>query len=97
MEHRLLSSPTIRINGHDIDADIRETVCESCGDLCGDTIDCRIWTYGGVEYSQPPKAMIVNALLQAVYGVSRQPEEQEYTLPDNLRAFFDTMERKEKG
>ncbi len=43
MRRALLSSPTIRINGRDIAQDIRESRCESCGDIAGGgaSIDCR--------------------------------------------------------
>ncbi len=48
-EHALLSSPTIRLNGRDIAEDIHESLCESCGELTGNTIsvDCREWHYRG--------------------------------------------------
>jgi len=94
--HRFLSSPTIRVNGRDIDTDVRETLCESCGDLCGERVDCRVWTYQGREYTVPPKAMIVDALLRAAYTPDVQAEEKEYALPPNLARFFDAMES-EKG
>lgn len=95
--HRLLSSPTIRINGRDIQLDVRESRCESCGDLCGDGVDCRVWIYQGKEYTSPPKAMIVDAILRAVYG--RQDEGDgdrtaEYEMPENLRRFFAAMRKK---
>lgn len=92
IEHRFISSPTIRVNGVDIDADVKETQCESCGELCGEAVDCRVWTYNGAEYTEPPKAMIVNALLQAVYGGPKPHVESGYELPDNLKRFFDAME-----
>jgi len=84
------SSPTIRINGQDIQMDIKETLCESCGDLCGDDIDCRVWVYGGKEYTIPPKPMIVNAILGYIYS-SDLVTEINYTtksVPENLRKFF---------
>ncbi len=46
----------------------KESKCESCGDLCGDDVDCRIWLYQGKEYTSPPPAMIVDAILREVYG-----------------------------
>ena len=90
------SSPTIRVNGRDIQLEIRESLCESCGDLCGDEVDCRVWVYHGQEYTSPPKAMIIEAILREVYG---SPEKQElnkktYRLPDNLKKFFASMHSK---
>lgn len=55
IKHRFLSSPTIRVNGHDIQMEVKESLCESCGDLCGDEVDCRVWVYQGKEYTVPPK------------------------------------------
>jgi uncharacterized cysteine cluster protein YcgN (CxxCxxCC family) len=36
--YKFISSPTIRVNGHDIQMDVKESLCESCGDLCGDEV-----------------------------------------------------------
>ena len=60
-QHALLSSPTIRINGRDIAQDIRESVCESCGDLTGNNalVDCREWHYRGKVYSSAPLPMLL--------------------------------------
>lgn len=93
-----VSSPTIRINGRDIQLDVRENLCDSCGDLCGEDMDCRIWVYQGKEYSTPPKAMIIDAILREVYGgatgAPQAPSKTE-ALPDNLKRFFAAMRKKE--
>lgn len=94
ISHRFESSPTIRVNGKDIDADIKESRCESCGDLCGEDVNCRVWTYQGQEYTAPPKALIVNALLSEVYGGSPKAGTEEYSLPKNLESYFEAMEKK---
>ena len=90
IKHSFLSSPTIRINGNDISFDVTETACKDCGDICGDSVDCRSWVYEGVEHPEPPKEMIVNAILKEVYGGhSESPTSKKgYMLPDNLRACF---------
>lgn len=91
MEYRFVSSPTIRVNGRDIQMDVKENLCESCGDLCGDTVDCRVWIYNGVEYTVPPKAMIVESILREVYGDDNHTEDKQdgiFILPDNLKKFF---------
>lgn len=93
------SSPTIRVNGRDIQLEIRESLCESCGDLCGEEVDCRVWVYHGTEYASPPKAMIIEAILREVYG-SRDKQEgskKAYRLPDNLKKFFASMREKLRG
>ena len=97
IQYKFVSSPTIRIDGRDIAMDVKENLCESCGDLCGDSVDCRVWTWQGAEYDQPPKAMIVTALLQAVYGAPAafsEESEPDYQLPDNLKHFYAAMKRK---
>lgn len=86
-----LSSPTIRINGNDIALEFRESRCESCvGNV---PVNCRIWVFQGQEYTEAPKAMIVDAILREAYrdsllqeppGQPREPRE----VPENLRSFF---------
>lgn len=95
-KHKFISSPTIRLNGRDIQLDVKESLCESCGDLCGDDVDCRVWIYQGNEYTIPPKAMIIEALLKEVYVGSNndQQKEPDYSLPDNLKKFYDSMTNK---
>lgn len=92
--YRFLSSPTIRINGRDIQLAGMESRCDDCGDLCGETVDCRVWTYQGREYTEPPKAMILEAILREVYGPENGNEPAAtmgYTLPDNLKRFYEAM------
>lgn len=95
VKHRFLSSPTIRINGNDISLEVSETPCKDCGDLCGDTVDCRSWIYEGNEYSEPPKEMIVNSILKVVYGGDKDKpaDQKEYELPQNLELFFEGLNR----
>lgn len=95
IEHEFLSSPTIRINGKDIVLETTETPCKDCGDLCGDNVDCRSWVYEGKEYNEPPKAMIVNAILKEVYGgsSSKPRTKEEYVIPENLEVFFEGLKK----
>lgn len=69
-ELRFVSSPTIRVNGADVALELRESSCgsEACTDGCGDQIACRVWVHRGQEYTEPPPAMIVEAILRQVYG-----------------------------
>ncbi|MDQ0285408.1 hypothetical protein J2Z49_000509 [Desulfofundulus luciae] len=93
-----VSSPTIRINGRDIQLDVRESLCESCGDLCGEDVDCRVWVYQGREYTVPPKGLIVDAILREIYGgpagAVHGPSKIK-ALPDNLKRFFAARRNKE--
>lgn len=91
-KYKFLTSPTIRINGKDIQMDYKESNCESCKDLCGDEVDCRVWIYQGKEYTKLPKAMIIEAILKEVYGESHiEQGEKEYKVPDNLIKFYQSI------
>jgi hypothetical protein len=90
---RFVSSPTIRIDGEDVALELRESSCgsEACTDGCGEHIACRMWVYRGQEYTEPPVAMIVDAILRRVYGATPTPiasEPEAYELPENLARFF---------
>jgi hypothetical protein len=90
---RFVSSPTIRVNGSDVALELRESSCgsEACTDGCGEGIACRVWVHGGREHTEPPVAMIVDAILREVYGgvvVEPEPEAEPYELPENLERFF---------
>lgn len=93
---RLLSSPTVRVNGHDIALELRESGCDDCGSICGceGGIDCRVWVWRGKEYPEAPKAMIVDALLRgyAMAGSPPPAPREPYRMPANLRRFFDGVE-----
>lgn len=92
LELGFVSSPTIRVNDQDIQLNGKETHCESCGDICGDEVDCRVWTYRGKEYNVAPKAMIIEAILKAIYGSNEQVKEIKHNkveeVPENLKKFF---------
>lgn len=95
-----VSSPTIRINGKDIQLDVKESLCDSCGDLCGDSVDCRVWTYQGKEYTAPPKGMIIDAILREIYGGSKKKAvtpSPSVKVPENLRRFFTAKSRKNEN
>ncbi|GLI19920.1 hypothetical protein TSYNTROOL_16350 [Tepidanaerobacter syntrophicus] len=98
IQYRFVTSPTIRVNGRDIQMDFKESLCEPCGDLCGNEVDCRVWVYKGKEYNVPPKAMIIDAILREVYGNTEKMPDSEankepYQLPENLRRFFESNKK----
>jgi len=88
VEYRFLSSPTIRVNGHDIFGAVQETDCACCGEISGTAMDCRVFEYGGETYEAPPKAMLAEAILRGVFAPAPMPDSGCYTLPGNLNAFF---------
>lgn len=75
-----VTSPTIRINGRDIQpgrggpidaldlGDLRESPCGCGSALCGAEVDCRDWVYQGDEFETPPVRLIVAAVLRAAFG-----------------------------
>jgi hypothetical protein len=92
-EFRFESSPTIRVNGHDLALELRESSCgsEACTDGCGDSIACRVWVHRGREYTEAPVAVILDAILREVYGataLAREPDARPFELPENLERFF---------
>lgn len=94
LRRALLSSPTIRINGRDIAQDVRESRCESCGDIAGGgaSIDCREWHYKGTVYSAAPLPMLVEAIMEAMLEIDTLPAKEPEplrVLPENLKRFFD--------
>ena len=95
IKHKFISSPTIRVDGRDIQMEVRESRCESCGDLCGDDIECRVWLYKGQEYAIPPKALIMEGLLKGIFGHEDGADgDEEYVLPENLKKFYAAMKAK---
>jgi len=99
-KYRFVSSPTIRINGRDIALEVRENQCTSCGEICGDDVDCRVFVYKGQEYTVPPKEMIVEAILREVFGNNPAPTPEDtepYTLPENLKRFYDGLKKQQNN
>lgn len=96
-EAGFVSSPTIRVNGKDIALELRESNCGECGDACGcnGAVDCRVWVWQGQEYTEAPKAMIVDAILREVYGGAEHPAAMAppAALPENLERYFAGKER----
>lgn len=87
---RLVSSPSIRIDGHDIQPDLREDLCGTCSTLPGQSaVECRVWTWRGEDHQAPPAGMIVEALLRAATsGEAPARADADFAVPENLRGFF---------
>jgi len=92
---QLAVSPTIRIDGRDIQPNFIESACESCGDLCaceGD-VDCRLWRYRGEEHTIAPVGLLVKALVQAIAPHQMEATEsrgaEAYQLSSNVREFVE--------
>jgi hypothetical protein len=83
---RLVSSPTVRLNGRDAAPEVRENACAECRG-----ISCRVWTWRGKDYEAPPVPLLLELILREAYG---RPEgrpaapAQAVELPENLKRFF---------
>jgi hypothetical protein len=86
-----VSSPTIRINGRDLQIETKENFCAKCSELSGTETNCRIWSFEGEEYKTAPKSLIIETVLREVYNGSDAPVK---TSPppekafENIRNFF---------
>jgi hypothetical protein len=69
-QHHFVTSPTLRINGQDIVFETLESACDSCTEQCGCPAGtrCRVWRYQGLEYTEAPVGLIVEAMLRTMYG-----------------------------
>lgn len=89
-EYQFLSSPTIRVNGKDICQSVAEGSCGCCSKISGTDVDCRVFEYNGQDYEIPPKEMIAESILQAVFGTAEDDCGCcKYELPQNLKVFFE--------
>lgn len=99
--HRLETSPTIRINGVDIDPARTQGECGSCGDIAGGqtTVNCRTWHWRGEVFSSAPTGKIVEAIMAAATTqpcCSQDDGQDAYALPDNLESFFEARDNGEQ-
>lgn len=95
LQHRFVSSPTIRVNGRDIVFETQESRCGSCTDLCGcdEGTSCRIWSYQGQEHTEAPVGLVIEALLREIAetsstGRASGASAAAFTVPENLQRFF---------
>ena len=69
---KFVTSPTIRVNGKDIDPAQTEDDCPSCGTLAGDNIsvDCRTWHWQNEVFQSAPVGKIVEEIMSAAVLLS---------------------------
>jgi NAD-dependent dihydropyrimidine dehydrogenase PreA subunit len=93
-KYKFLSSPTIRVNGRDICSSVDESSCNCCSDISGTDVDCRVFVYEGKEYEVPPETMLAETILLNVFAQHDYcPASAEYSMPDNLKSFFEGKAR----
>jgi hypothetical protein len=84
-------SPTIRVNGRDIQLDWKANGCNECTDLAGgkEEVACRIWNWQGEEHFAAPVGMIVDAIRKAAEEPrSTSAPSGPTKLSEPLRRFF---------
>jgi hypothetical protein len=87
--YQFMSSPTIRVNGRDITLSVQESQCGCCSDISGTDVDCRVFEYEGQSYEIPPKEMLTESIIAAVFTESACcAGANEYRLPENLKQFY---------
>lgn len=98
---RLIASPTIRINGLDIDPAVTQDDCPTCGSIIGDDnqVNCRTWHWNEQVFNAAPVGKIIEAMAKAATvnngaccgDACCDPDQAEpsYSLPTNLERFFD--------
>ncbi|MFA5636377.1 MAG: DUF2703 domain-containing protein [Anaerovoracaceae bacterium] len=95
VHHQFLSSPTIRLNGHDIYQSVAENSCGCCSEISDTDVECRVFEYNGETFEVPPKEMLAESILQFVFGKSDGGRScGRYELPQNLKNFFDGKKNK---
>jgi hypothetical protein len=87
-------SPTVRVDGRDVQPDHEANPCGDCTDLGDGTesVDCRLWRYRGETHESAPVDMLVEAVLRAAVGSAHSPtrrrRETGGDVPADLRRFF---------
>ena len=88
-KHSFISSPTIRVNGKDICLSVAENDCGCCSDISGTDVTCRVFEYKGKTFDVPPKEMLAEAILSALFrDIDSGCSCGDYEMPKNLTDFF---------
>ncbi len=85
-------SPTVRVEGRDIQSDWTASECGGCDDLCcpGSTkVDCRLWDWAGEKHTVAPVPLLMRAILAECFSgeVERRRKDGD-ELSENLERFF---------
>jgi hypothetical protein len=89
IKYHFSSSPTIRVNGHDLCETVQENHCGCCSDIACDSVQCRTYEFEGQTYEIPPVRMLAKFILtQAYSGNTINTRKTDYVLPENLKTFY---------
>ena len=102
-------SPTIRLDGRDIQPNFGATECDSCTDIAGccddededeAAIDCRSWVYRGHTFDVPPVELLIEAILSRAVGGTNRSRGSPGSVDaatENLQQFFNGNSGSESG
>lgn len=85
------ASPTVRVDGVDVQPEAHLSRCAECGDLCNcsDGVDCREWAWRGARFTTPPAGLLVEAILRAALRGSVEPgDTQPRTTGESVERFL---------
>lgn len=57
-KYKFVGSPTVRINGKDIQESVTKHLCKPCSNVIAPCTTCRTYTFKRRIYNYPPKEMI---------------------------------------
>lgn len=83
-----VSSPTVRVDGVDIELGVHEQLCGSCSALAGEQVDCRTFEWQGVRYPSPPAEMIAYRVLEHLAGALPTQPSNETTTATSVERFM---------
>lgn len=92
--HHFVGSPTVRVNGRDVNENIAEDSCLACGSLCGDSVTCRTFTYQGQTSQILPLGLMIETMMKALLSPSPHQDTTPYEVPANLKRFFEGQSTK---
>jgi hypothetical protein len=85
-------SPTVRVDGRDLQPAAHSGICEDCTGLGeGESVPCRRWFHDGAFHTTPPVPLLVRGILRGAVGEAGQnrPEGADgAALSSALTAYF---------
>jgi hypothetical protein len=97
-DHGFEVSPTVRVDGRDVQPDVETTACDCASD---GEVPCRVWRYRGETHESAPAGLLADALLRAAYGGGRGGAERSGTVTPGettpVEAYFSRGPERDRG
>lgn len=82
-------SPTVRVDGRDVQPAAYTAACEDCtGPGTGEAVPCRRWLHDGQLHDTPPVPLLVGGVLRGAVDASADGPTGEGRLSAALSAYF---------